>query len=110
MLRFPVPHVGPDVEDLRPRRRDEHHGCAHVGDEPLEKVEQIRLGPVDVLDDEDDRTAGGELLDERHGGGVEALASVERVKLGSDVEPEREREDLAPFEPRDDLVRRSSFA
>jgi hypothetical protein len=60
----------PDLENLRPRRRDEHHGRAHVGHEPLEEVEEIGLGPVDVLDDEDEWRAGGELLDEAHGRGV----------------------------------------
>ena len=109
VLRFPVPHDGLTFEDLRPCRGDEHHGRPHVGDQPLEEIEQIRLCPVDVLDDEDDRGAGRELLDKGHGGRMKPLARVEGMKLGCDVESEREPEDLAALETRGDLGSRNTF-
>ena len=65
---------------------------------------------MDVLDDKDDRGAGRELLDKCHGSRMKPLARVERVKLGCDVEPEREREDLAPVETGDDFMRWKALA
>ena len=60
---------------------------------------------MDVLDEEDRRTVGGQLLDESDCGRMETLASVERVEVRRDVEPEGEPEDLAARETRDDLIR-----
>ncbi len=53
---------------------------------------------------------GRELLDETDGRRVKPLPRVERMELGSDIEPESEPEDLAPLETCADLLRRSSFA
>ena len=65
---------------------------------------------MDVLDDDDRRTGGRELLDERDSRGVQTLARVERMNVGSNVEPEGEREDLATREPSLDLLERRALA
>ena len=94
----------PLVEDLRPCRRDEHHRSPHVGDDPLEQVEEIGLGPVDVLDDENRRPARSDLGQERHCRRVQALAGIEWMELGRDVQTESEREDLASLELHENVV------
>ena len=65
----------------------------HLVDEPLEKVEQRFVRPVEILDQHDHRPLGGELGEERHPGLVQPCARVERMEVGRDLEPEREPED-----------------
>src|SRR6187431_1037854 len=65
---------------------------------------------MDVLDDDDRRTGRRELLDERDSRGVQTLARVDRMNVGSNVEPEGEREDLAACEPSLDLLERRALA
>ncbi len=96
---------GTNVEDLRAGGGHEHHRGTNVGREALEKVEEVGLGPVDVLDEENGRAVGCDLLDELDRRCVQTLARIERVYAGRDVEAEREREDLALAEPRGHLLR-----
>ena len=55
----------PSLEDLHPRRADDKQRCVTqpVSDR-LEQVEQGGLGPMDVLDDQDDRSLGRHPLEE----------------------------------------------
>ena len=86
------------IEQLRPSSGQENDGRPSIRDDPLEKIEEVRLGPVDVLDENDRGRRGCELLDERNGRRVQSLTRIERVELWSNVEPEREPEDLASLE------------
>ena len=55
----------------------------HPVGEVLDQLEQRLLGPVDVLEDEDDRLRLGELLDERAGGPGDLLrraVALERLE------------------------------
>ena len=66
-------------EELGPRRRDdEQRDVRHPVDELVEEVEEALVRPVDVLDDDDERTLLGETLEEAAPGGeglVSAIAS-----------------------------------
>ena len=85
-------------EQLGSRERDEEHRhVAHAGSEHLEQVELARVGPVDVLEEEQRREAHRERLDEDARGEEEHVAigdgavgveteehlEVRRVLLGS---------------------------
>ena len=62
-LGLPAP-VPPDVDQIGPREADEQErGVSRPVHEMLEQVEQGRLGPVDVLDDERDRSLSGAPLE-----------------------------------------------
>jgi hypothetical protein len=86
------------IEQLRPTCGQENDRRPSIREDALEKIEQVRLGPVDVLDEDDRGRRGCELFDERNGRRVQSLAGIERMKLWSNVEPEREPEDLASLE------------
>ena len=66
-------------EELGPRRRDdEQRDVRDPVDELVEEVEEALVRPVDVLDDDDERTLLGETLEEAAPGGeglVSAIAS-----------------------------------
>ena len=66
-------------EELGPRRRDdEQRDVRQPVDELVEEVEEALVRPVDVLDDDDERTLLGETLEEAAPGGeglVSAIAS-----------------------------------
>ena len=59
----------------------------NVGDEPLEQVEQIGFGPVNVLDHENAGRRRRELLDETDRRHVQSLACVERMESGAVSRP-----------------------
>ena len=71
---------GPHVEEVGARRaEDEDRRVARRGGDVLDEVEQRRVGPVDVVDDEHERPRGGERLEEpaeRPGGLVGRAAAV----------------------------------
>ena len=76
--RGPSPHVGSLLEQVVPgcaehQYRHDQVGLGHV----LDEVEQRRLGRVDVVDDDDERTAIGEHLDQTLDG-PERLGERER--------------------------------
>src|SRR5207247_10333120 len=57
--------AGPLVEQLGPRKAEqEHRRVAAQVDDVLDQVEQRRLGPVDVLEDGDERALPGERLEQ----------------------------------------------
>ena len=71
------------VEQLGTGEREDEDGvgprpCRHV----LDEVEQARIGPLEVLEDEDDRRSLGDPLEESPPGG-EQLVALERGLLGS---------------------------
>ncbi len=71
------------VEQLGTGEREDEDGvgprpCRHV----LDEVEQARIGPLEVLEDEDDRGSLGDPLEESPPGG-EQLVALERGLLGS---------------------------
>ena len=69
--------VRPALEQLRARRRDdEQRHVGHPLDELVEEVEERLVGPVDVLDDQDERTLLGERLEEAPPGGERLVAAV----------------------------------
>ena len=53
----------------------------HVADAPLQQLEERLLGPVQVLDHDDRRPLGGELLEERDPRLVQTLARCERMQV-----------------------------
>ena len=58
----PSTPAGPDVEQLRPREADDQQRCVlDALGEVLDQLEQRILGPVDVLEDEDQRLRVGQL-------------------------------------------------
>ena len=77
------------IEEIRPSGREEDDGCTDVGDEPIEQIEEVALGPVNVLDDENGWRDRSNLFDERDRVTVQPLARVEGVQVRRDVEPER---------------------
>ena len=72
----------------------------------LEEVEQLVLGPVNVLYEHDKRTLRGRVPQELCPGILEAVAHRERVETAGHVEPERQPEDLAFAEPFEHPFRR----
>ena len=69
--------AGPALEELGPRRRDdEQRDVGHPVDELVEEVEEALVRPVDVLDDEDERTLLGETLEEAAPGGERLVAAI----------------------------------
>ena len=92
-LSLPPPQPGPALEELGPRGRDdEQRDVGHPVDELVEKVEEALVGPVDVLDDDDERTLLGETLEEAAPGGerlVSAIAS--ELRFAGEAE---EREEM----------------
>ena len=80
-------------EELRPRRRDdEQRNVRHPVDELVEEVEEALVGPVDVLDDDDERPLLGEPFEEAAPGG-ERLVSAIAAELRFAGEPD-EREQM----------------
>ncbi len=87
------------LEELGPRSRDDEQ--RHVGqpvDELVEEVEEALVGPVDVLDDDDERALLGETLEEAAPGGERLVAAIaaelrfareaeEREEMGLDAAP-----------------------
>jgi hypothetical protein len=84
--------------DLRSRSRQHQNGSTNVGHDPLEEIQEVDLGPVDVLDQDDSGPLRRKLVDEGDDGLVESLACIERMQLTSDVEPECQSEDLTALE------------
>ena len=69
--------AGPPLEQLGPRRRDdEQRNVRHPVDELVEEVEQALVGPVDVLDDDDERPLFRETLEEAPPGGERLVAAI----------------------------------
>ena len=65
-MRLPAPQVGPALEQVRARQRDDvDRAAAAPLEQVVDEVEQARIGEVQVLEDEHDRPAGGEALEER---------------------------------------------
>ncbi len=65
------------LEELRPRRRDdEQRDVRQPVDELVEEVEEALVRPVDVLDDDDERTLLGETLEEAAPGGERLVAAI----------------------------------
>ncbi len=95
----------PAVQELGTRRRQQHERALYLTDDAIEQVEEIVLGPVQILDEHDDRPLGSEGLEEADYGGLELLACIERMKSARDVEPERESEYRVPAEARQDVFR-----
>jgi hypothetical protein len=70
----------PMVLELGPRRRQQHDRRPSISHDPLEQIEEVVLGPVHVLDQENGGPRRRELVYECHHGPVELLARVERVE------------------------------
>ena len=69
--------VGPSLEQLRPGQRDdEDRDVAAPLEQVVDEVEQARVGPVEVLEDEDDRAVVGDALEERPPRREQLLASA----------------------------------
>ena len=74
------------LEELESREREEHHPrVSHVRDEVVDQIQERRVGPVHVLEDDEDRVSLGEVLDEHPRGELEVDDLVGRF-----VEPEAE--------------------
>src|SRR5262249_55347810 len=88
-VEHPARPAGPEFEKLRPRETDEQdRGVPDPRREVLDQVEERRLAPVDVVEDEDDRPAARERLEEkpRRGEGIlDAPAGILDADEGGDV-------------------------
>src|SRR6185312_885105 len=82
-----------NVVELGTSGRNDQQGPANIFDQPVEQVEQRRLGPVDVLDEHDGGPMGHHLLHEAHPTGLKPVAGCERVHVARNVQSERETED-----------------
>ena len=89
---------GPAILELWSRGRKHHDRSPHIGHDPLEQVEEVVLGPVDVLDQHDGGSLRRKLVHEGDHCLVQSLPCVERMELTRDVEAEGKAEDLAPLE------------
>ena len=98
--------TGSAFQQLGPRSRDQEQRSARVGDNRLEQVEQLVVGPVHVFDEHDRGTVRGDFGQELGPGVLETVASRERVKMTDDIEPKCEAEDLASVEPLERQLRR----
>ena len=77
------------VQELGPRHcEDEDRACPRPGRHVLDEVHQARIGPLQVLEDEDDRRPLGNALEEPSPGGEE-LVAVELRRLAA---PEQGRQ------------------
>ena len=92
-----VPAAASPLE-LGPGGGDDQQRAAHVAHRPLEQLEQRRLGPVDVLHEQDDRPMRAGLVQELDPGVPETVARSQRVQVAGDVAAEREAEDRAIVE------------
>ncbi len=89
--RARVEQLGPGEAEKKDRRG------SHPGRDVLDHLEQRLLGPVDVLEDEDERLHGGELLDPRADGPRDVLLAplaLDRLE-DADREPEQVGDRLA---------------
>ena len=82
----------------------------HIAHESLEQVQEIVFGPIQVLDERDDRSVADEVAEELDPRVVERVAGSERVKLRRRVEAERESEDLPLAEASSHGLRRIVLA
>ncbi len=64
---------GHPLDELPPGRADDEKGRVAVRHDVLDELEQGRLGPVDVVEDEDERPVRSELLEELAGGPRQVL-------------------------------------
>ncbi len=96
--------VGTLLEELRASQRDDvDRDVLAPLEEVIDEVEQPGVGEVEVLEDEDDRSRGGEALEERPPGGEELLRAARR---GLDPEQgEQGRLDPAPLRLIGDVAR-----
>ncbi len=91
-----APPRGAGRGQVRPRRTDEEHRSHHTLRRFVEQVQQRRIGPVDVLHDDDERRLGGERREERPPARMDLLPDLARfhrleveLRIG-DVHRERE--------------------
>jgi hypothetical protein len=71
--------VRPAAEQLGPRGREHDHPGSGVPEDALERVQEIVLRPVEILDEQNERPFRADLLDEPDDGLVQPLASIERM-------------------------------
>ena len=87
-VRLAATPAGPPREQLRPRARDdEQRNARRPVDEVVDEVEQMLVGPVQVLEDEDERPLRGEILEEPPPS-RERLAATVAARLGGAREPD----------------------
>ena len=80
--------VGPPLEQLRPgEREDQDRDAAAPLEQVVDEVEQARVGPVQVLEDEDDGARRGDPLEERPPRREELLAPARRRRLARRAAP-----------------------
>ena len=89
-LSLPPPQPGRSVEQLGPREADEQdRGVARPVGEVLDEIEERRLAPVDVVEDDHERLPRAKRLEQRPNGDEALLRAAAR--LG---EPDRLRDTL----------------
>ena len=90
-LRWPAPHVSTLLEQLGPSQRDHVEPvAARPLEQVLDEVEQARVGPLQVLEDEHGRIRVRQALEEK-APGREELLPVGRVFALAGPEQLRER-------------------
>ncbi len=85
--------AGATPGDLRSGRRQDEERSVDLTSDPLEQVEERRLGPVDVLDEEDRRAFGDDLVEQRDPGVVQTGLRGHRVEVAGRVETHGQPED-----------------
>ena len=97
-LRFPPPQAGRTSRISGREVAIRNSGPFTSAEQAVDEVEQLLLRPVQILDEQHERTLGGELLEEARGLLVQPVAGDQRMEAGGDVQAEREAEDLASLE------------
>ena len=87
------------MNELRPCGSEQQHRTADVVQRIFEELEEYVLGPVQILDQQDGRLLGRELVEERDPRQAQPLARVERVDVRGCFQPERHPEDGVLPEP-----------
>src|SRR5262249_13857459 len=93
-FRPPAP-PGPPVEKLRACSGENEQRPLDLADERLLQVAEVVFGPVQILEQEDDRPVADQLGEELRPGVVEALARRERRQRLAGVESERQTQPAA---------------
>ena len=107
--RLAVDACVPPPREIGPACRQQQKRPGYVARKPLDQVEQGRLCPMHVLDQDDDPPFSRELREEGGPGGVQAVPSREWMEVARDVEAQRQPQDLALAEPAARLLRRIAF-
>src|SRR5215510_6649213 len=89
------------LEELRTSRGEDEKPPVQLVEDPPEQVEERLLGPVEILEEHDDRLLPAQSIEEAHPRRFETVPRDERVQVRRGVEAEGETQDLSILELRE---------